>query len=199
MRQALRGLEALHNAGYLHSDIKPANMMIDRLGIVKLIDYGRAVRVDEASTYLMGTPLYMAPEIHRQQGATVQSDIFSVGLVGMELLCNEPLVAMSALDEPKLLACKDRLVEILPNLLPEAVRQDEYLIEMFRKFLHRDPAQRYASAAEAESGPDGLNQFHKQLTLAGKDTEYDRELEKYVGKALGDVAPGAGRVEELIG
>lgn len=199
MRQALRGLEALHNAGFLHSDIKPANMMIDRLGIVKLIDYGRAVRVDEENTFLMGTPLYMAPEVHRLQGASIQSDIYSVGLVGMELLCNEPLVAMSALDEPKLLACKDRLVDILPKLLPEAVRENEYLIEMFQKFLHRDPAQRYASAAEAESGPDGLNQIHKQLALAGKDTEYDRELEKYVGKVLGSPAVDAARVEELIG
>ncbi|MCF7817259.1 MAG: serine/threonine protein kinase [Kiritimatiellales bacterium] len=199
MRQALRGLEALHNAGFLHSDIKPANMMIDRLGLVKLIDYGRAVRVDEENTFLMGTPLYMAPEIHRQQGASIQSDIYSVGLVGLELLCNEPLVAMSVLDETKLLDCKDRLVDILPNVLPEAVRKNEYLIEMFCKFLHRDPAQRYASAAEAESGPDGLNQIHKQLAMAGKDTEYDRELEKYVGKVLGGFTPPVDVVEELIG
>ncbi len=200
MRQALRGLEVLHKAGFLHSDIKPANMMIDRLGIVKLIDYGRAVRIDEKNTFLMGTPLYMAPELHRHEGASVQSDLYSIGLVGLEMLRGGPIEEMASLDEPALVKYKESLAERITGLLPNAVRGNQALLGCFRRFLHPDPAKRYASAADAEFGPDGLLLIHKQLARAGIDTEYDRELEKYVGKVLGggpEPAPSAG--EELLG
>lgn len=200
LRQALRGLEALHNAGFLHSDIKPANMMIDRLGIVKLIDYGRAVRVDEVNTMLLGTPLYMAPELHRSESASIRSDIYSVGVVGLELLRGKRLDSLKGMSESEVLDYKMTLVDNLPSLLPEAVCENEYLLEMFRMFLHPDPASRYASAAEAESGPDGLIKIHKQLALAGKDTEYDRELEAFVSKVIGASAPRApGDEEECMG
>lgn len=199
LRQVLRGLEALHNAGFLHSDIKPSNMMVDRLGIVKLIDYGRAVKVDERSTFLMGTPLYMAPEQHRNEPATIQSDVYSVGIVGLELLSGKPLLDTALLDESALLRFKLGLFEKLPALLPESVRENWWLIQMFRMFLHPDPARRYESAAAAESGPDGLLLIHKQLALAGIDTEYDRELEKYIGKVLGSDGPEAPAVEALLG
>ena len=69
LRQALRGLETLHEMGFIHSDIKPANIMIDRLGYVKLIDYGRAMLVNEKITLLLGTPVYMAPEAHEERVA----------------------------------------------------------------------------------------------------------------------------------
>ena len=61
LRQVLRGLETLHEMGFIHSDVKPANIMIDRLGYVKLIDYGRAMLANEKITILLGTPVYMAP------------------------------------------------------------------------------------------------------------------------------------------
>ncbi|AKJ63493.1 serine/threonine protein kinase [Kiritimatiella glycovorans] len=185
MRQVLRGLEELHNAGFLHSDIKPANIMIDRLGIIKIIDYGRAVTVDEKHTFLMGTPLFMAPEVHCGESAMIQSDLYSVGLVGLELLRGRPLVDTETLNEDELLRFKMRLPELLPEILPTRVRRNDYIIGMLRRMLHPDPKQRYADAMEAESGPEGLVLVHKQLAQAGKDTEYDRELEFYIEKLLG--------------
>ena len=91
LRQVLRGLETLHEMGFVHGDVKPANIMIDRLGYVKLIDYGRASLVDEKMTLLLGTPMYMAPEIHTDRIARTSSDIYSLGLVGLEMLRGQRL------------------------------------------------------------------------------------------------------------
>jgi len=200
MRQTLRGLEALHDAGFLHSDIKPSNMMIDRLGLVKLIDYGRAVLVDEKHTFLMGTPLFMAPELHRGGSNSVQADIYSVGLVGLELLRGEPLAEMppEGLPEAELLRIKKTLIDRLPELLPAPVRENRDLIDMFRRFLHPDPAKRYPSASDAEAGSDGLVRIHKQLALVGKDSEYDRELGDYVEKLTGACGPLPQGMDEVI-
>ena len=60
---------------------------------------------------------------------------------------------------------------------------------MLQRFLEPDPAGRFASAEEAEIGSTGLAMLHKQLTLAGKDTEYDRELENYLSKIVNPLGP----------
>ena len=86
MRRVLRGLEILHELGFVHCDIKPANIMIDRLGTVKVIDYGRGTFTHEQQLFLLGTPTYMAPEQHRREAANPASDIYAVGLVGLEML-----------------------------------------------------------------------------------------------------------------
>ncbi|OQA26287.1 MAG: Serine/threonine-protein kinase pkn5 [Verrucomicrobia bacterium ADurb.Bin345] len=184
MRQILRGLETLHEMGFAHSDVKPANVMVDRLGYVKLIDFGRAVLLNEKVTILLGTPLYMAPETHRREPSVVQSDIYSVGLVGLEMLRGEPLLDTKGLSEADLLSFKNELPGRLPSLLPEYVRQNAQFVLLLQRFLEVDPKQRYASAEEAEVGSQGLLLVHKQLAQLGKDTEYGRELESYLGKLM---------------
>lgn len=192
MRRALRALESLHDLGFVHCDVKPSNIMIDRLGYVKLIDYGRATVIHEKLSFLLGTPLFMAPEMHRRETALVQSDIYAVGLVGLEMLRGEPLMTGSGITESELLQFKLTLCERLPQLLPEHVRRNREFVECMRRFLNPDPAKRFASAQEAESGPGGLILVHKQLALLGQDTEYGRELEDYLSKL---VDPRSGQVE----
>ncbi len=184
MRQVLRGLEMLHEMGFIHSDVKPANIMIDRLGYVKLVDYGRAVVANEKLTLLLGTPLYMAPETHRREPSLVQSDIYSAGLVGLEMLRGEPLVDVSRMTEADLLNFKVQLPSRLPDLLPEYVRQNAQFVLLLQRFLEAEPRRRYPSAEEAEVGSQGLLLVHKQLAQLGKDTEYGRELENYLSKLL---------------
>ncbi len=195
MRQVLRGLETLHEMGFVHSDVKPANIMIDRLGYVKLVDYGRAVRANEKVSLLLGTPLYMAPETHRREPSLVQSDIYSVGLVGFEMLRGQSIVDMTKkMSENDLLDFKMRLPQELPGLVPEYVRQNAQFVLLLQRFLEADPRRRYANAEEAEVGSQGLLQVHRQLVQLGKDTEYGRELEAYLAKLMTPLS-GAGEPE----
>jgi serine/threonine protein kinase len=181
MRQVLRGLEALHDAGFVHSDVKPANIMIDRQGYVKLIDYGRAVLINERVTILLGTPLYMAPEIHRREVSMLQSDIYSVGLVGLEMLRGDTGLKPN-MDEQEMLDAKILLPRKLMTLLPEYVRQNAPFVVLLQRFLDPDPRRRYNNATEAEVGSEGLLLVHRQLVQSGKDAEYGRELETYLAK-----------------
>ncbi|HPR68320.1 MAG TPA: serine/threonine-protein kinase [Kiritimatiellia bacterium] len=190
LRQALRGLETLHEMGFVHADVKPANIMIDRLGYVKLIDYGRAMLCDEKMTLLLGTPAYMAPEIHQERVARPRSDLYSLGLVGLEMLRGERLFnADTPLTEADLLQAKRDLPNRLFDMLPDHVRHNAPFLQLLRRLLDPDPANRFASAEEAEVGPAGLAMLHKQLTLAGKDTEYGRELEGYLSRIVNPLGP----------
>jgi serine/threonine protein kinase len=184
LRSILRGLEVLHAANFLHSDIKPANIMIDRLGTVKVVDFGRAVTIGERVTFLLGSPLYMAPEIHRRETGGTHSDSYSVGLVALEMLTGQKLVADDRIPEDELLKIKMDLLQNLSSLLPAHVLANKDLAAILRKFIDPDPAKRHASAKDAEVGDQGLRIIDKQLVRAGLDSEYARDLSDYLSKLI---------------
>ncbi len=97
-RQLCAGLAAAHEQGVLHRDLKPANVMIDGRGRAKITDFGLAVLGkggDEEEG--AGTPAYMAPEQLAGGAATVQSDLYALGLVLYELFTGQrPFSASSA-------------------------------------------------------------------------------------------------------
>ncbi len=88
--QAGRGLRSAHQAGIVHRDIKPGNIMIDREGWVKVLDFGLAKLTDfqRLTKYgtRMGTIPYMSPEQVRGEEVDERSDIFSMGVVLYQLL-----------------------------------------------------------------------------------------------------------------
>ena len=90
-RQLCAGLAAAHDEGVLHRDLKPANIMLDRRGNVRITDFGLAAPVGESgSVVAAGTPVYMAPEQMRGQQVSVQSDLYSLGLVLWEIFTGKP-------------------------------------------------------------------------------------------------------------
>ena len=91
--QVAKGLRAFHRKDILHQDLKPENIMIDRLGLVKIIDFGssRTASLDEAGSpagrpELVGTLDYTAPEYHLGEAPTNRADIYSLGVIAYELL-----------------------------------------------------------------------------------------------------------------
>ena len=100
-RQLCAGVAAAHDRGVLHRDLKPANVMIDGQGQVKITDFGlssTAARVEGAEARA-GTPAYMAPEQLQGREATVQSDVYALGLVLYELFTGERAFVGATLDE----------------------------------------------------------------------------------------------------
>jgi serine/threonine protein kinase len=124
----------------------------------------------------------MAPEMHRREPAIIQSDLYAVGLVILEMLRGEPVLPPGKMSETEMLDFKLKMVDNLQDFLPEHVRQNDAFVMALRRFLAPEPEDRYAHAQEAESGKEGLLLVHKQLALVGKDTEYGRELEAYLEK-----------------
>jgi len=188
LRRVLLGLMVLHEAGFLHGDVKPSNIMIDRMGSVKLVDFGRAVEIGERISILLGSPLYMAPETHRLEAGLVQSDLFSTGLVGLEMLRGDSLRECVQMTEEEMLAFKMTLMDRLDDLLPPHILQSKRLVKVLRRFLQPDPANRYPSAWEAEESYYRLRGIYREMGLDA-DAEYDRELLRYLEK-ITDPATG---------
>ncbi len=102
----LRGLEAIHDAGYIHRDIKPQNILIDASGTPKITDFGITLRPGELKSpplgLAMGTAAYIAPEQAEGREIGPQADLYSAGVVLFQMLTgevpfpgNDPLEVMS--------------------------------------------------------------------------------------------------------
>lgn len=94
--QVASGLRAFHRMDMLHQDIKPDNVMIDRFGTVKIVDFGSTrigglaeINSPISHDYGLGTRDYSAPEVIRGEKPTNRSDIFSLGVLAYEMLTGE--------------------------------------------------------------------------------------------------------------
>ncbi len=93
LEQISKGLRAFHRKDILHQDLKPENVMIDRNGTVKIIDFGSSRAASQAEAGLpvdapafAGTIDYTAPEYHLGEPGSNRSDIFSLGVIAYEML-----------------------------------------------------------------------------------------------------------------
>jgi CheY-like chemotaxis protein len=91
-RQLCDALAVAHELGIVHRDIKPANMIVDAAGVLKVMDFGIARSLSPEAKkltgggFMVGTPLYMAPEVMRGQAAGAAADMYAVGVVLYECL-----------------------------------------------------------------------------------------------------------------
>lgn len=146
-----RALEAAHRQGIIHRDVKSHNVMVTREGRVKLMDFGIARvagggGIKTATGSVLGTPEYMAPEQARSGESSPQTDIYSLGVLLYEIATGRLPFSGS---DPFAVALKHiSEVAVPPRQIDPTI--PDWLETVIVKTLEKDPARRYASAAEVE-------------------------------------------------
>ncbi|MCW2750677.1 MAG: serine/threonine protein kinase [Aeromicrobium sp.] len=130
--ESARAVQVLHEAGVLHRDVKPTNLLVGDNEKVLISDLGSAKRLAEASgvTVTTGTPAYMAPEQARGEPVDARSDVYSLGAVAYELLSGRQpydvgdpgsLLSRATDSRPESLAKSHNLPRTLDHVLASAL------------------------------------------------------------------------------
>jgi serine/threonine protein phosphatase PrpC len=152
VEQIARGLQAFHRMEMLHQDIRPANIMIDKTGTVKIIDFGstRVRGVVEAAPSglrddILGTAQYTAPEYFIGESGSTRSDIFSLGVIAYQMLTGRlPYGAEVARAKTKSQQRKLKYQSALDD--DRAI--PAWIDDVLKKAVHPDPYKRYDEPSE---------------------------------------------------
>ena len=177
MRQVALGLQSAHESGMVHRDIKPSNLMLTRAtaGTARtvVIDWGlvkRSGETDAPANRLtkihtqLGTPDYISPEqIRDAHSVDIRADIYSLGATLYFLLAGQPPFHGRS-DEQKLLA---QTREEFPSLEPARPDVPPNLINILKKMVKKNPAERYQTPGEVAAAlqPFACAEPHRMLAL----------------------------------
>lgn len=170
MDQMLAGLGAIHAAGIVHRDVKPANMMLLSDGRLKLADFGvaRVESLDATMGGMIGTPSYMSPEQFRSTPVDQRSDLFAAGVILFELLTGQKPYPSNNLGE------LSQLVLQGAHRLPRELSPDlsEGIDAVVARALTPDPEARYQTAAEflADLAPELTGSEARRMDETGART-----------------------------
>jgi serine/threonine protein kinase len=196
LRQLTEGVAALHDAGKLHRDIKPTNVLVTRQGRVVLLDFGLAAELEPTDVHessepsVLGTVAYMSPEQAASRPVSPASDWYSVGAMLYEALTGRPPFLGQPLE---VLMDKLRLEPFPPCQLVPDVPED--LNELCVNLLRRDPAARPNSRDvlrcldRIPAGPEAAVPFpalpRKSLPLVGRQRHLAALAAAYVDMQRG--------------
>lgn len=142
-----RGLQAAHDAGVMHRDVKPGNLLIEPGDVVKITDFGVSRATDQttltATGMVMGTAQYLAPELALGKPATPASDLYALGIIAYEALVGKrPFAAASAVDIA--IAQVNDPVPALPSTISRDMQR------VIKGLLEKNPRKRPGTARDLE-------------------------------------------------
>lgn len=152
--QLARGLQAIHDAGIVHRDLKTMNIMREPSGAVRLMDFGIAKQSADtdsgftATGSVMGTPEYMSPEQCRGLKVDTRSDLYSLGIVIFELFTG----SVPYRGDTVVATLFMHIQEAPPLAGPRAHRLPPALVPWLRRLLAKAPGERPGSAGEVARG-----------------------------------------------
>ena len=152
VEQIAKGLQAFHRMEMLHQDLRPDNVLIDSTGTVKIIDFGSTrvagimeIATPNERTHLLGTAQYTAPEYFLGEAGSPRSDIFSLGVIGYQMLTGKlPYGAEVAKSRTKAMQRKLRY----QSLLDDDREIPAWIDAVLRKAVQPDPYKRYEELSE---------------------------------------------------
>jgi len=152
VEQIARGVQAMHRQEMLHQDLRPNNVMIDRNGTVKIIDFGSVQVAGIAETgdvrrqlQILGTAQYAAPEYFIDEPGTPRSDMFSIGVIAYQLLSGR-LPYGTNVAKTSTRAAQRKLV--YQPILGDERGIPAWVDGAVRKAVHLDPFKRYDEISE---------------------------------------------------
>jgi len=151
-KQVCRALAYAHKNNVVHRDIKPANIIINKEGVIKIMDFGIAKLLEDISkdmTSVSGTPLYMSPEQILGKAVDYQTDLYSFGITLFELVTGRPPFTEGDIYYHHLNTRPLSPKELNPSI-PEG------LSNIIMKCLEKDKASRYKKAEEILVDLDNL-------------------------------------------
>ena len=192
-KQICDGLAEAHALGIVHRDLKPQNVMIDKGGNAKIMDFGIARSIREKGitgpSVLIGTPEYMSPEQAEAKEVDYRSDIYSLGIILYEMATGRvPFEGETALS----IAMKHK-GEIPKNPKQFNPNIPDGLSSLILKCLEKDKARRYQTASEARSELEELEKglptmeriVPEKKTFTSKEITVTLSLKRLVLPALG--------------
>ncbi|MDB5098346.1 MAG: hypothetical protein JWM80_2767 [Cyanobacteria bacterium RYN_339] len=171
LSQLLLALGYIHQLGYVHSDIKGANVRVKPDGQVKLMDYGLMELAGRSGAPIKGTLAYLAPEVVKRGPIDQRADLYALGCMAYEMLAGQPpFMSRNPMDVLR------AHVTDAPPPLGQFVKVDAQTERIVLKLLAKDPLDRYQSAYEvlADMGvevPAGIGGNLLTSPMIGRDEE----------------------------
>lgn len=190
MTQVLAGVEYAHSKGIIHRDLKPHNILLNQKDQVMITDFGIAVALTENSitqtNSLLGSVQYISPEQAKGSIASVQSDIYSLGIILFEMLSKEvPFDGESAVS-----IALQHFQQEIPSLRDFDPDLPQTLENVVIKATAKDPKHRYKTAAEMRQDlatslrPERAQEEKYIIPLENEDLEETIQMQPIKAAAL---------------